>query len=73
MFAKNKPFYVIKQQSDSSIEYHMTVVARYASEDDAEKLISALKTAHELELEAGDKYKTKYNFFSLSRSHFRSK
>ena len=64
----NRPFYVIKQQADKDLEYSATVVARFDFEEDATKLIQALKIAQDLELKAGHKYKVKYNFFSLFRS-----
>ena len=64
----NRPFYVIKQQADKDLEYSATVVDRFDFEEDATKLIQALKIAHDLELKAGHKYKVKYNFFSLFRS-----
>ena len=64
----DRPFYVIKQQADKDLEYSATVVARFDFEEDATKLIQALKIAHDLELKAGQKYKVRYNFFSLFRS-----
>ena len=45
----NRPFYVIKQQADADLEYSATVVARFDFEEDATKLIEALKIAHDLE------------------------